>query len=98
MRVINLHPEGATSSEAYGVSRGQQVGRALFDGVWCAILWNGSADSWVNLTPAGMEWSEAYSVHCGQQVGIVQVHGMSRAILWNGSADSWVDLTPARAA
>jgi len=60
--VVNLHPAGATYSEAWGVSGGQQVGEA--DGH--AGLWSGTAGSWVDLhalLPAGVYYeSSAQSV------------------------------------
>ena len=65
--VVNLHPAGATESQAYGVGGGQQVGYAVVGGVGRASLWTGSAASWVDLNPAGATYSYAYGVYGGQQ-------------------------------
>ena len=91
--VINLHPAGATESEAHGVHAGQQVGAAYAPGgINHACLWTGTAESRVDLTPAGADGdSVAYGVHAGQQVGWALVSGQ-RASLWTGTAASWVDL------
>ncbi|MGI8923404.1 MAG: hypothetical protein ACR2HJ_05090 [Fimbriimonadales bacterium] len=93
--VVNLHPAGATSSQAYGVDGGQQVGYAIVGGVERASLWTGTAGSWVDLNPAGSTTSKAYDVDAGQQVGWAIVGGVYRASLWSGTAGSWVDLHPA---
>jgi len=95
--VVNLHPAGATYSQAYGVGGGQQVGEAGTGGTHAA-LWSGTAASWVDLHPAGANQSVAMGVDGGQQVGWASVPSgfsiLSRASLWSGSATSWVDLTP----
>jgi hypothetical protein len=50
---IDLHPSGFTSSEALGVSGGQQVGfgESVEGGGPHALLWTGSAGSVVDLHP-----------------------------------------------
>jgi len=96
---VDLSPVESTSSSsssAYGVSGGQQVGFAQVGGVMHASLWNGTAESWVDLNPAGAEYSYAYGVSGGQQVGYARFFDdpwtVSRAVLWSGTAGSWVDL------
>jgi hypothetical protein len=88
--VINLHPAGASSSAAYGVSDGRQVGLAYVGGNPHASLWSGTAASWLDLHPAGSSQSAAYGVGGGQQVGEADGH----ASLWSGISASWVDLGP----
>jgi len=97
--VVNLQPAGGTSSSAYGVGGGQQVGYAHVMGgaINSASLWSGTAASWVDLHPAGATYSSAYGVGGGQQVGYAAVGGANRASLWSGTAASWVDLQPAGA-
>ncbi|MFY9232913.1 MAG: hypothetical protein WAO58_00455 [Fimbriimonadaceae bacterium] len=92
--VINLHPAGANSSYAYGVSEGQQVGEAEAGGIRRAGLWSGTADSWVDLRSESSPDSRAYGVHRGQQAGYITVGGYQRASLWTGTDDSWVNLHP----
>lgn len=88
--VINLHPDGATASQAWGVDGEQQAGGATVDGVPRAGIWSGTAASWVDLRPAGDPYSYAFGASGGQQVGRAFEH----AALWSGSAASWVDLAP----
>lgn len=64
--VVNLHPDGASASYAYGVSGGQQVGYATVGGFHRASLWSGTAASWVDLNPAGATESLAFGVEGGQ--------------------------------
>ncbi len=95
--VVNLHPVGASSSGAWGVSGGQQVGYANVGGVNRASLWTGSSASWLLLSPAGSTASWGRGVSGGQQVGHATLGGINRASLWSGTAPSWVDLRPAGA-
>ncbi len=95
--VVNLHPAGATNSEAKAVSGGQQVGYATVGGVTRASLWSGTAASWVDLHPVGGTSSQALGMSGGQQVGAAIVGGINRASLWSGTAASWVSLHPAGA-
>lgn len=96
--ITYLHPDGATESQALGVSYRQQVGYAVFSGVKpCALLWTGSADSYWNLNPAGATASVASGVSGSQQVGVATIGSYDHAALWTGTADSWVDLHPSGA-
>jgi hypothetical protein len=92
--VVNLHPAGATESQANGVSGDVQAGQARVDGVLHACLWNGSAESWVDLDPAGSLESWANGVIGDQQVGQASVPTYPHASLWFGTSASWVDLNP----
>jgi hypothetical protein len=93
---IDLHPAGYQMSEAFGVSKGQQVGWGMnSSGYWRALLWTGSSGSVVDLTPPGFGHSSATGVAAGRQVGggmIAGGGGLTHALLWNGTADSVVDL------
>ncbi|CAG1010327.1 hypothetical protein PHYC_03831 [Phycisphaerales bacterium] len=97
--VVNLHPAGATESNAWSVHSGQQVGYAIVGGVARASLWRGDSASWVDLNPPGVSDSYAYGVSNGRQVGRVGLNnGLTyHASLWSGTAASWVDLNPAGA-
>jgi hypothetical protein len=94
---VDLHPAGATSSEARGVSGSLQAGWANVGGVNHASLWSGTAASWVDLHPAGATRSEARAASGSQQAGFANVGGVNHASLWSGTAASWVDLHPAGA-
>jgi len=99
---IDLHPEGALNSVAWGVSGGQQVGQALIPALGSgsrASLWTGTKSSRVDLNPPGWARSEARDVAAGQQVGNAQFSSafFSSAILWTGTAESFVILDPANA-
>ncbi len=68
-----------------------------------ALLWNGSADSYVDLNPSGFTESIASATNGVQQVGtgwrpeFGLTSGTSEnfhALLWNSAADSFVDLHP----
>jgi hypothetical protein len=92
---VDLNPDFATSSFAYGISGTQQVGKIeLFDdGGIRAGLWTGTAASWVDLGSG-----EAYATSGTQQVGFANFVSGSHAALWSGTAASVVDLNPAGAA
>jgi hypothetical protein len=91
----NLHPSGATASQAYGVRDGTQVGHAVIGGVDRASLWSGSAGSWVDLNPAGATGSRAIAANGGEQIGYAYFSGVGHAGRWSGTAASFVDLHPA---
>ena len=99
---VDLHPNGALTSVAWGASDGQQVGQVLFTGLGSAArasLWSGTASSRVDLNPPGWARSEALDVAGGQQVGTAQFSSafVSSAILWTGTAESFVILDPPNA-
>ncbi len=94
-----LSPPGSISAKAFGAGGSQQVGYArLPDPNWqVAMLWSGSAGSWVNLnaTDRGMLASQAYATTGSQQVGQAQGSDYRYfACLWGGTADSYVNLSP----
>ncbi len=98
--VVILHPSGFTESQATGVSDGQQVGHgwgSITGGQTHALLWSGTAESYVDLNPAWANESWAYDVSDGQQVGEARgeaTSNQSHAMLWSSSAASYVDLHP----
>ena len=90
---IDLSPSGfdGFGSEASGISAGQQVGfAAVTDNYWHAMLWSGSAESYVDLHPSGFTRSYIYGTSGTQQVG----HGDWRALMWAGTAESCTVLHP----
>ncbi len=100
--VTNLHPAGATASEAYDIRGGQQIGIAVVGGKRHASLWTGAADSWIDLHPesSSSEFDEsvAFGISDDHQVGYIinslSPTGDSRAGFWSGSASSWSSLDP----
>ena len=97
--VVDLHPNGFTSSEAHGISGAEQVGFGTDQtgGGTHALLWRGSAGSVVDLHPNGFTTSAAWGTSDGQQVGSGSgpvTGNITHALLWRGSAGSMVDLNP----
>jgi hypothetical protein len=96
--VVSLHPAGAHSSRAYGISGGKQAGYAIIGGNNHASLWSGTAASWVDLhalLPAGAySQSEAQSVDVS--AGDIWVAGFAtdistgrdHAMLWHYTAEA----------
>lgn len=97
--VTNLHPPGATSSRAHGVSGIQQVGIATIGGASHASLWTETAESWIDLHPAGAIKSECWDVDRGHQVGAAYyATNTPSAALWSSTRDSYSNLNPPNAA
>lgn len=95
---IDLNPIDVPRSYAVGTDGIHQVGDACYDdgSGTHALLWSGSASSYVDLNP-GYGWqSGANGVWGSQQVGSIYhpTFTYEHAALWNGSADSCVDLNP----
>jgi len=93
---VDLNPPTYYNSGVLGVGGGEQVGLAFLHtdlGNSHAILWTGSAGSYVVLDPAGYTNCEAVATNGSQQVG----YGSAQAILWSGSAASYVNLNPTNA-
>ncbi|MGN6727161.1 MAG: PEP-CTERM sorting domain-containing protein, partial [Tepidisphaeraceae bacterium] len=99
----DLNPSGFSDSEAFKTRNGQEVGIARATGAShpSAMLWNGTADSFVNLNPAGFVTSTALDTDGVRQVGggstvepIDPRVGItpSVALLWNGSPDNYMNL------
>jgi hypothetical protein len=95
---IDLNPSGFTKSAAVGISGTQQVGSgsgSATGGNSHALLWNGSAASYVDLHPSVFAGSNAVGISGTQQVGLgYTIGGYEHALLWNGSAASFIDLNP----
>jgi len=105
---VILHPSGFDWSEAYGISDGQQVGAGAgtaTGGSSHALLWSGTADSYVDLNPSSLTvdsmpccGSCVLGISSGQQVGWFGFGspdaGGYHALLWSGTAGSCVDLNP----
>ena len=84
---------GFNESQALGNSGTQQVGYgqgSVTGNQPHAMLWNGSANSYIDLNPSGFSSSWALGTNGSQQVGNAGQH----AILWNGSANDYIDLNP----
>ena len=94
---VDLHPAGATWSEAVGVccvgGVAQQVGKAVVNGKDHASLWCGTAESWVDLhafVPAGFDssvatsiWSDANFIYvAGYAHNTQNGEGFDEALLW----------------
>jgi len=94
----DMHPLGAPfpvfSSRINATDGSQQAGQAGA-GILMAIMWGGTANSYVFLHPAAAASSQALGVHAGQQVGRATFGFSSHAALWTGSVGSYVDLNPA---
>lgn len=88
-----LTAPGASSSAAYGVAGGVQVGAAYFGNVYHAMLWRGDAASAVDLHsgPARSQ-STAYATTGPVQVGVFEyIDGggqPSMPTVWRGTAES----------
>lgn len=102
---VDLHPQGFVSSIAYDLSGNQQVGYGYYYGPIGepyshrihALLWNGTADSYVDLNPSGFFSSRATGTNGAQQSGwgnLEATSSVSHALLWSGSAAGAVDLHP----
>jgi hypothetical protein len=91
-----LNPSGFTSSYAYGISGTQQVGNGWGPVIGThALLWSGSADSFIDLHPSGFYDSYAFGTNGTQQVGTGSgsaTGDSDHALFWSGIADSFVDL------
>ncbi len=99
---VNLNPEKASSSVAYGVEGTNQVGYAVFGGEAHAVMWSGAADMFTDLNPVGALNSTAFALSGTNQAGYAtfgnaQNGYFDHAALWSGTRDSFVDLNPAGA-
>jgi uncharacterized membrane protein len=96
-KVIILHPQDFYGSIAVGINASQQVGVGYFSDElldYHALLWSGSAESFIDLNPSGFQNSEAVDTSGTQQIGYGYKSDKGHALLWNGSADNYIDLTP----
>jgi hypothetical protein len=97
-QVVILNPAGFTQSHGYDVAGGKQVGllgSVNWDGWGHAVLWSGSATSYIDLHPPGFKRSQATGVWENQQIGWGRTATDGRhALLWTGTAASYIDLNP----
>ncbi|HZN64264.1 MAG TPA: PEP-CTERM sorting domain-containing protein [Tepidisphaeraceae bacterium] len=96
---LNLHPAAASVSSAFGTDGVNQVGGAWFGNDSHAVMWRGTAASYVDLTPTHLGFTDAraHGIHGGRQVGEASRNSepnRSHAVLWSGTADSAVVLLP----
>ena len=91
--LTNLNPGIPFSSEGHGVHSGRQVG-SIIVGKPQAVVWSGSAGSWVGLNPPGANYSEGRGAYGDKQIGVALFDGYFHGGIWTGTASSWVDLTP----
>ena len=108
---VNLQPNGFVASMADDVNGGEQVGYGSPSGTdpdlsldasnVHALLWNGTAASFVDLNPDGWVLSKALGTNGTQQVGAGLITeeagqlfptGNYQALLWSGTAASYVNL------
>ena len=77
----------------YSYATGTTGTRHVGDAGGHALLWTGTADSYVDLHPTGFEFSNASDVFENTQVGAgYDPLTGGHALLWNGTAESVVDL------
>lgn len=92
----DLHPGDAWSgSFALSASGGQQVGFGFTSGPNIALLWTGSAESYITLDTEGTTSTVANATDGFSQVGSALTRespGESRAFIWNGTAASGREL------
>ncbi|HRI44069.1 MAG TPA: hypothetical protein PLL78_03880 [Fimbriimonadaceae bacterium] len=95
---VSLHPSGSyTSSMAFAVDQGKQVGRvSLSTGPGHACLWTGTPGSMVDLHPIGStsNLSTAFAIQGNRQVGSIFIGSQFNACMWNGTPASYVSLHP----
>jgi hypothetical protein len=88
-----LNPGNPFSSEGHGVHSGHQVGSVIV-GKPQAVVWSGTAGSWIGLNPPGAIYSECRGAYGDRQVGVALFDGFFHGGVWMGTAGSWIDLTP----
>jgi hypothetical protein len=94
---VDLTPPGFNTFAVVNSTNGvQQVGEGAGSGTGRALLWNGSAASYVDLTPTqgGYTGSAAYFTNGTYQVGRASIPGHAHAMVWAGSSSSALDLHP----
>ena len=102
--VVDLNPAGFVGSSGTATDGTQQVGYGAPTGLIGlevpingnhALLWSGTAESFVDLHPVGRyDTTSANGVGGRQQVGWGGAFGSEHALLWTGSPESVVDLHP----
>src|ERR1044071_3675061 len=84
---IDLNGPGLDRSHVNAVAPSVQAGWGVDGNFTHAMLWNGSASSWVDLTPSLSTNSGVAGVAAGQQVGFAGFHGA----IWAGTPESMID-------
>jgi len=93
-QLIDLTPPTASNSEARAVHAGKQGGQANPSFNRRAVLWQGTAGSWIPLTEnTGL----VLGMDSDRQVGIYYGPSAGGACTWGGSETTFVDLHPATA-
>ena len=93
---VCIRPDSLT--HANGVSNGQQVGWGMGSATGNdghALIWYGTANSYVDVNPAGFTFSNSVATNGTWQAGWGDgpvTGGETHAVAWNGSAASAVDL------
>jgi hypothetical protein len=75
---VDLHPPGASASEAYAAAGTQQAGYAII-GDYHAALWSGTAASFIDLNPTGASRSMVNGSGGSQQAGSATIGGSDHA-------------------
>ena len=105
---IYLTPSGASGSWCVGTDGGREIGwdyRPFYIyATQHAILWSGSANSYVDLHAGGATYSRGRAIHGSEQVGEISSvastdpddgYMYGQAVLWHDTAASMVFLNPA---
>ena len=93
--VVDVHPEGAGSSEIFATNGTQHAGYIETEGIRHAAVWTGnSPGSIVDLHPPGMGESVLTGISRAVKVGYVDspFPAIRHAALWLGAANQFVDL------
>jgi hypothetical protein len=96
-KYVRLMPAGFDGAIVRGVGERFQVGEGRKDGRQHALVWNGTAKSFIDLDSADYAGTAAYATDGKSQVGAAGTDpngSVGHAILWHGSANSLVDLNP----
>lgn len=89
---VDLNPSQATSSEAFAVASGTQVGYIQTNGKQRAARWNNTPGSWVDLHPANAPFSIAYAINGEGIVGEYSTNQGSQAAIWDLSSNAITSL------
>lgn len=92
-----LQPASFTTTSGLAGANGSQVGSGSgtpTGGQDHALIWTGTAESYVDLHPDGFDTSRSYGASSTNQVGAATIAGLEHATLWSGTAASAVELHP----
>ena len=94
----DLTPIGFTGSQTSRMKGTQPVGYgwAMPGGNPHALLWSGTAESYVDLNPSGFTACFAYAIIAAQQAGYgwATPGDNPHDLLWSGTTESYADLNP----